>query len=93
MTTSKLDERLHTEELKVSGEELLARIKEIVREGNARRIVVKDDEGHSLLEIPLSVGVVSAVLLPVWVALGAIAALAKHYTLEVIRPADRDEEC
>lgn len=93
MTTSKLDERLHAEEFKVSGDELLSRIKQLAHEGNVRRIVIKDEEGRSLLEIPLSVGVVTAVLMPVWVALGAIAALAKDYTLVVIRPSERDEEC
>lgn len=74
---------MQTEEHKVSGENLLGRIKELVHQGNVRRIIIKNSEGHSLLEIPLTVGVVGAVLLPIWVAVGAIAALAKDYTLEV----------
>ncbi len=72
-----------TEEHRVPGEKLVDRVKELVKEGNARRIIVKNEDGHTLMEIPLTMGVVSAVLLPVWVALGAIAALAKHYTVVV----------
>jgi Domain of unknown function (DUF4342) len=72
-----------TEEHKVPGEKLVDRVKELVKEGNARRIIVKNEDGHTLIEIPLTMGVVGAVLLPVWVALGAIAALAKHYTVVV----------
>lgn len=72
-----------TEQHKVTGEKLLERIKALVREGNVRRITIKNEEGQSLLEIPLTVGVVGAVLMPVWVAIGAIAALAANYTLEV----------
>jgi hypothetical protein len=85
MTTPLLEEKVQTEEHKVSGENLLGRIKELVHQGNIRRIIIKNSEGHKLLEIPLSVGVVGAVLLPIWVAVGAIAALAKDYTLEVER--------
>ncbi len=72
-----------TEEHKVPGEKLVERVKELIRQGNARRIIVKNDEGHTLMEIPLTVGVVGAVLLPVWVALGAIAAMATSYTIVV----------
>ena len=70
-------------EEKVTGERLVDRVKELVKEGNARRIIVKNAEGHTLLEIPLTMGVVGAVFLPIWVALGSIAALASHYTLVV----------
>jgi hypothetical protein len=83
MTTPLLEAKVQTEEHKVSGEDLLGRIKELVHQGNVRRIIIKNSEGRSLLEIPLTVGVVGAVLLPIWVAVGAIAALAKDYTLEV----------
>ncbi len=76
------------EEHKVSGERLVDRVKELVKEGNARRIIVKNAEGHTLLEIPLTMGVVGAMFLPVWVALGSIAALASHYTL-VVEKKDR----
>ncbi len=72
-----------TEEHKVSGERLVDRVKELVKEGNARRIIVKNGEGHTLMEIPLTVGIAGAMFLPVLVALGSIAALASHYTLVV----------
>ena len=74
---------MSTEEHKVSGEKLVDRVKELVREGNARRIIVKNAEGHTLMEIPLTVGIAGAMFLPVLVALGSIAALASHYTLVV----------
>jgi len=77
------DTDAHTEEHRVSGEGLVARVKELIHEGNIRRIIVKNDDGRAILEIPLTFGVVGAVLLPVWVALGAIAALAGSYTLVV----------
>jgi Domain of unknown function (DUF4342) len=72
-----------TEEHRVSGEKLVDRVKELVKEGNARRIIVKNEAGHTLLEIPLTMGIMGAMFLPVWVALGSIAALASHYTLVV----------
>lgn len=75
----------HTESHKVSGEGLVSKVKELVREGNVRRIKIKNDEGRALIEIPLTVGVVGMALIPVWVALGAIAALAADYTLEIER--------
>lgn len=82
-----------TEEYHIPGERLVERVRELVREGNARRVIVKNDAGHTLIEIPLTMGVVGAVLMPVWVALGSIAALASHYTVvvekrdEPVRPA------
>lgn len=86
-TTPLLEETRRTEEQRVSGERLLARIRELVHEGNVRRIILKNDHGDTILEIPLTLGVVGAVLLPVWVAVGAIAALAADYTLVVERAA------
>jgi hypothetical protein len=56
-----------------------------VREGNERRIIIKGENGHTLMEIPLTFGVVGAVLMPVWVAVGAIAALAAQYTIVVVK--------
>ena len=72
-----------TTKYRVAGTELLARAKQLVHEGNIRRLIVKDDKEHTILEIPLTVGVVGAMLLPILVALGAIAALAADYTLVV----------
>ena len=75
-------------EFKVRGEELLRKVKDIIHEGNARRIIIKDDKGATYLEIPLSVGVVGALFLPVIAALGAMAALASNFTLQVVRRDD-----
>lgn len=76
---------LHVEEHAVRGKMLVAKARALVKEGNARRIIVKNHEGVVLLEVPLTVGLVGAVLEPVWVALGAIAALAAHYRIAVER--------
>jgi hypothetical protein len=75
----------HYEEFKVDGESLLAKIKEIIHEGNVRRIIIKDDKGNTYIEIPLTIGVVGIVLIPVWAAIGAIAALAANFTIGVER--------
>jgi hypothetical protein len=81
-----------TNEFKVRGEELLRKVKEIVHEGNARRIIIKDEKGDTYLEIPLSIGVVGALFLPVIAALGAMAALAANFTLQVVRRVDEEPE-
>jgi len=73
------------EEFKINGEELLSKVKELIKEGNIRRIIIKDEKGVSLIEIPLTFGVVGAVLLPVWAAIGAIAAMVTNCTLVVER--------
>jgi hypothetical protein len=75
----------YTEEFRVSGERVLAKVKELVHEGNVRRITIKNDEGRTLIEIPLTLGVIGTVLLPVWAAIGAIAALAANLTIAVDR--------
>jgi len=69
------EERVHTEEFHVNGEELLARIKKLLHEGNIRRIIIKDKEGKTVMEIPLTIGVVGVLLAPTLAALGAVAAL------------------
>jgi len=69
------EERVHTEEFNVNGEELLARIKKLIHEGNIRRIIIKDKEGKTVMEIPLTIGVVGVLLAPTLAALGAVAAL------------------
>jgi hypothetical protein len=78
-------EDIRREQHKVTGERLLQTVKRLVHEGNIRRISIKDDKDRTIFEIPLTLGVVGAVLLPVWVAIGAIAALAADYTIEVER--------
>jgi len=73
------------QEFKVKGEDLLKKIKELIHEGNVRRIIIKNDEGKTFIEIPVTFGVIGAVLLPVFAAVGAIAALASNFTIEIIR--------
>jgi len=74
-----------TEEFQIKGEMLLTKVKELLHEGNVRRIVLKNEEGRVMIEFPLTLGVVGAVILPVWAALGAIAALAANLTIVVER--------
>lgn len=75
----------NTEEFKVSGEEMLAKIKELLHEGNIRRIIIKDKDGKVLIEFPLSFGVVGLVLAPTLAAVGAIAALVAEATIIVVK--------
>ncbi len=77
------EERVHTEEFKVTGDALVAELKKLVHEGNIRKIIIKNEEGQTLIEIPLTIGVVGAIVLPVWAAVGAIAALAANLTIVV----------
>lgn len=72
-----------TEEFRVSGEEILRKVKEIIAAGNARRIIIKNEKGDTMLEIPLTVALVGAVLAPVLAAVGAMAALVTHCTIVV----------
>jgi hypothetical protein len=77
------------EELKVSGDKLLSKVKELVQEGNVRRVYLKNDDGDTLLEIPLQAGVLVTVLTlamaPALIAVGAIAAVLTQVTVGVDR--------
>ncbi len=77
------EEKFRTEEFRVNGEELLGKIKSLVHEGNIRRIIIKNKEGAVLIEIPLTFGVVGALLAPSLAAVGAIAALLTEATVVV----------
>jgi hypothetical protein len=77
------ENQTRSEEFHVNGEELLARIKALIRQGNIRRIIIKNKEDRILMEIPLTVGVVGAVLAPTLAAIGAIAALLGEATVVV----------
>ncbi len=80
-----MPEERRTEEFKVTGDEVLAKLKELVREGNVRHVVIKNEKGQTLIEVPLTVGAVGAILLPVWAAIGTIAALVAKCTIVVER--------
>jgi len=78
-------------EFQVTGEELLEKIKELIHEGNVRKIIIKNDKGETYLEIPVTVGLIGAILAPVFAAIGALAALAANFTIEVERKEDDEE--
>jgi len=77
------EDKVHTEEYQVDGDYLVHKVKELVHEGNIRRITIKNGEGEKLIEIPLTIGAVGIVLLPVWAAIGAVAALVSDCTVVV----------
>ncbi|MGD2067902.1 MAG: DUF4342 domain-containing protein [Gemmatimonadota bacterium] len=74
-----------TEEHRVPGDQVLRKVKELIREGNIRRISIRNEEGRTLLEIPMSLGVVGAVLAPTFAAVGAVAALVTNCSIVVER--------
>jgi hypothetical protein len=76
---------INKEEIKVKGEQLLGKVKEIVQEGNVRKITIKDKNGNVIIEFPLTIGVLGAVLAPFLAAVGAIAALVTECTISVER--------
>lgn len=78
-----MNEKTRTEEFSVDGEKIVSKIKELLHEGNIRRVIIKDKEGKTLLEIPMTIGVVGALIAPQLAALGAIAALLTEATVVV----------
>ena len=82
------DQKSRTEEFQVDGDKLIAKIKELVHEGNIRNIIIQNDEGRVLIDIPLTLGVVGALLAPQLAAIGAIPALITKSTIIV----ERDED-
>jgi Domain of unknown function (DUF4342) len=78
------EQRSYQEELQVMGEQLLSKVKELIHEGNVRRIIIKQD-GNTIMEIPLAVGVIGVIAAPVLVAVGAIGALIAQCSIEVVR--------
>ena len=77
------EENVRTEEFQVNGDELIAKIKELLHEGNIRRVSIRNEEGRTLIDVPLTVGVVGAILVPQLAALGAIAALVARCTIVI----------
>ncbi len=76
------------EEIKVSGAKLKSTLKSIIREGNVRRVVLRNAQGRTLLDMPLSVGIAGAFLAPFWIAVGSVVALATDFTILVERDPD-----
>jgi len=73
------------EEFKVSGAELKEKVKELINAGNARKIIIKNEKGESVLEIPLTWGAVGVVIAPALAAVGAIAAILTNCTVVVVK--------
>jgi len=80
-----MDRMDRMEEFKVKGDELLGRVRELIREGNVRRVTIQNSDGRTIIEIPLTIGVVGALIAPMAAAIGAIAALVTECTVTVTR--------
>ena len=83
-----MTEQTFKESFKVAGDQLLDAVKRLLREGNIRRVIIKQGE-HTVVEFPLTVGVIGAALAPLLAAIGAIAAVISECTIEVERTTDR----
>jgi len=88
MTENDQQGKTRYEEFRVSGGEILNKVKEVIHEGNVRRIILKDERGKTFMEIPLTVGVVGAIIAPILAAVGAVAALASNLTIVVEKTED-----
>jgi hypothetical protein len=73
------------EQFKVAGNELAAKVRELIHEGNVRRIIIKDERGHTFMEIPLTIAAVGAILAPVLAAVAAIATIVSRFDVVVER--------
>jgi len=82
------EENIKKEEFRVSGEDVVKKLKKLVKEGNIRRIIIKNEKGKTLIEVPLTIGVVGAALLPIWAAIGAVVALVTNCTIVVEKRED-----
>ena len=80
-----MDENKKTEEYTINGEDLLTKIKEIIKQGNAKKITIRGKDGNEIISFPVTVGVAGLVLAPVFAAVGAIAALATECTIVIER--------
>jgi len=76
------------EEFRVKGEELVEKVRQLIHEGNVRRLIIKDEDGKVYLEIPVTFGVIGALLAPMLAAVGAVAAMVANLKIEVVRNED-----
>jgi uncharacterized membrane protein YvbJ len=74
-----------SEEFEVAGNELVEKVRSLLHEGNVRRIIIRDQDGRTVLEIPITAGIIGVILAPILAAVGAIAAMAMKYTIVVER--------
>ncbi|MFA6587648.1 MAG: DUF4342 domain-containing protein [Patescibacteria group bacterium] len=73
------------EEFKIDGDKIVAKVKELIKEGNARKIIIKNEKGESIMEIPVTIGAVGALLAPYLSAVGALAAILTKCTIIVVK--------
>ena len=94
-STSETKKRTFIEEMEVTGNNLVERIKDLVQDSSTRRVVIKTQEGNELLTVPLTMGVVAGGLVawaaPMLAAIGAVAGLVTRVKLEVVREEDGDD--
>jgi hypothetical protein len=76
-------------EIRVRGEALVENVRQLIHEGNVRRLIIKNDKGHTVMEIPVTAGVVAAIAAPVVTAIGAIAAIASDWSIVVERQGEQ----
>ena len=86
------NENSYQESFKVTGDEILTKVKEIIKEGNARRIIIKNDKDETIIEFPLTIGAIGVVLAPIYAAIGALAALAMDCTIVVEKKNNEKEK-
>jgi len=86
------EEKTNHEYFKVSGDELLSKVKEIIKEGNATRIIIKNEKDEVIIEFPLTFGAIGVVLAPMFAAVGTLAALATHCTIVVEKKNSEDKK-
>jgi hypothetical protein len=82
-------EKLNTfiEEIKVLGKDLVAKVKQLIAEGNVTRIIIKDEHGHTFIEVPVTIAAVGVIMAPILAAIGALAAMAAKFTIVVEKTA------
>ncbi len=83
-------EKSNHESFKVSGDDILTKVKEIIKEGNARRIIIKNDKDETIMEFPLTIGAIGVVLAPIFAAVGTLTALATNCTIIVEKRNDEE---
>lgn len=85
------EKKTERESFKVSGEDLLKKVKEIIKEGNARKIIIQNEKGETVIEFPITIGAIGVVLAPLFAAVGALAALATNCTIIVEKRIKEDK--
>ena len=86
------NEKSNWESFKVTGDEILTKVKEIIKEGNARRIIIKNEKDEIIMEFPLTIGAIGAVLAPLFAAIGTLAALVTNCTILVEKKSNQEEK-